>query len=159
MRELGVLFVCLGNICRSPSAEAVFRRLTDKAGLGDRLLIDSAGTVAWQVGKPPDPRAQAEARRRGLDLAALRARQALPADFQRFRYVLAMDWDNYHNLALLCPPGEEHRLALFLDFAPEVGRREVPDPYYGSREEFTRMFDLIERGAAGLLRHIQRRHL
>ncbi|MGF1640410.1 MAG: low molecular weight protein-tyrosine-phosphatase [Rhodospirillales bacterium] len=152
---VNVLFVCLGNICRSPAAEGVFRALVEGEGLADRITVDSAGTAAWHLGKPPDRRAQAAARRRGIDIGGLRARQAGPADFRRFDLVLAMDRDNHADLARLCPPGEGQRLALFLDFAPEIPVREVPDPYYGGPEGFERMLDLIDIGGRGLLAHLR----
>jgi protein-tyrosine phosphatase len=153
-----ILFVCLGNICRSPSAEGVFRALAERAGLGDRLEIESAGTSAYNLNQPPDPRAQAAARKRGIDLSGLRARQAVKEDFARFDYILAMDANNHRKLSRLCPPGQEHRLGLFLDFAPDAGRRDIPDPYEGDANGFEAVLDLIERAADGLLVHIRARH-
>ena len=154
-----VLFVCLGNICRSPTAEGVFRLLIEREGLGDRIIVDSAGTGDWHVGSPPDRRAQAAARHRGIDLSGLRARQAKSGDFQRFDYVLAMDADNHSELAGFCPPGEEHRLHMFLDFAPELGRSNVPDPYYGGDGGFDAVLDMIEAASFGLLTDIRDKHL
>lgn len=151
--------MCLGNICRSPSAEAVFRAHVDRAGLTDRIAVDSAGTGDWHVGNPPDHRAQAAASRRGVDLSGLRARVVGPEDFHRFDYVLAMDDDNLADLSRMCPPGKEDRLALFLDFAPALGERHVPDPYYGGARGFEVMLDLIEGGSRELLAHIRRTHL
>lgn len=156
---VNVLFVCLGNICRSPAAEGVFHALVDRHGLAHRVATDSAGTSAWNIGQPPDPRAQAEALRRGIDLSGLRARQAGPEDFHRFDYLLAMDQRNLAALAGLCPQGREPRLHLFLDFAPDAGHREVADPYSLGPEAFRHMFQLIETGASGLLRHIVRHDL
>jgi protein-tyrosine phosphatase len=155
---VNVLFVCLGNICRSPSAEGLFRALVVREELSGRIAVDSAGTGDWHIGKPPDRRAQAAARRRGVDISGLRARQAGPADFRRFDYVLAMDRDNHADLAGVCPPGEEHRLALLLDFAPEIDLDDVPDPYYGGAEDFEVMLDLIEFASTGLLSHIRQTH-
>lgn len=152
---VNVLFVCLGNICRSPAAEGVFRALVDREGLGHKITADSAGTAAWQAGRSPDPRAQSEARRRGIDISGLRARRIIAADFARFEYVLAMDRDNHADLSALCPQAEAHRLGLFLDFSG-LAEREVADPYYGAHQAFARMFDLIEIGARGLLAHITR---
>ena len=154
-----VLFVCLGNICRSPTAEGVFRSLVEKEGLGDRIAIDSAGTGAWHVGSQPDRRAQAAARKRGIDLSGQRARQAKSGDFRKFDYVLAMDDDNLGELSGLCPPGEEHRLHMFLDFAPDLGRRHVPDPYHGGDGGFEAVLDMIEAASAGLLADIRDKHL
>ena len=149
-----VVFVCLGNICRSPTAEGVFRALVEEEGLGARIAVDSAGTGAWHTGEAPDPRAQEAARRRGVDLSALRARKATKQDFSTFDYVLAMDLDNLAALKNLCPPGEEHRLALLLDYAPRAGRRDVPDPYYIGGQGFENVLDLIETASRGLLAHI-----
>lgn len=156
---VNVLFVCLGNICRSPAAEGVFRALVERQGLDGRVACDSAGTGSWHVGKAPDSRMQAAARRRGIELKALRGRQVTAADFERFDYVLAMDGENLANLRALCPPGREGRLGRLLDFAPGVGRRDVPDPYYGGAEGFERVLDLVEAGAEGLLADIRARHL
>ncbi len=154
-----VLFVCLGNICRSPTAEGVFTKLVEDEGLASRIEIDSAGTHAYHVGNPPDARAQVAARNRGVELSNLRARKAIAEDFQVFDYVLAMDLDNYENLREICPPEHEHKLSLFLDFAPDTGVREVPDPYYGGATGFERVLDLVEEAARGLLEDIRRRHL
>ena len=156
---VNVLFVCLGNICRSPSAEGVFRALVERHGLARQVTADSAGTSAWNIGQPPDPRAQAEALRRGIDLSGLRARQAGRDDFHRFDYLLAMDHRNLAALAGLCPQEHEPRLHLFLDFAPDAAQREVGDPYSLGPEAFRHMFQLIETGARGLLRHIVRHDL
>ena len=154
-----VLFVCLGNICRSPTAEGVFRALVERQELGQQIAVDSAGVGAWHIGSPPDRRAQAAARQRGIDLAGQRARQAKAGDFQRFDYILAMDAQNHSDLAGLCPPGEEHRLHRFLDFAPELSRRDVPDPYYGGGDGFNIVLDMIEAASEGLLAHIRENHL
>jgi len=156
---VGVLFVCLGNICRSPTAEGVFRKLVEGENLSEMFLIDSAGTAAFHIGEPPDRRSQAAALRRGIDLSDLRARKARPEDFRRFDYVLAMDDDNHAALSTICPIGEEHRLHLMLDFAPGVEGRDVPDPYYSRGNGFETVLDLIEIASGGLLDHIRRRHL
>jgi protein-tyrosine phosphatase len=154
-----VLFVCMGNICRSPTAHGVFRHLVRASGLESLIEIDSAGTHAYHVGEPPDRRARETARARGIDIGDLRARRAEADDFQRFDYVLAMDQDNYHSLARICPGGLESKLLLFLDFAPELRRREVPDPYYGGQQGFEQVFDMVEAAALGLLEDIRQRHL
>lgn len=156
---VNVLFVCLGNICRSPAAEAVFRSLVEREGLAGRIACDSAGTGSWHVGKAPDARMRAAAKRRGYDLESLRGRQVTARDFERFDYVLGMDGENLANLSILCPKGREARLGRLLDFAPEVGRRDVPDPYYGGADGFERVLDLVEAGARGLLADIRARHL
>ncbi len=154
-----VLFVCMGNICRSPTAEGVFRHLVEGEGLGGQIMVDSAGTHAYHVGEPPDRRAQAAARRRGVDLSRQRARKAKSGDFKQFDYVLAMDRDNHAELAAICPPGEEHRLKLFLDFAPELDTGDVPDPYYGGGRGFEVVLDMVEKASQGLLDHIRQNHL
>ena len=157
--RVNVVFVCLGNICRSPTAEGVFRAVVERHGLGRRIGVDSAGTGAYHVGEPADQRAQAAARRRGFDLSTIRARKATKGDFKRFDYVLAMDRENRAALSRICPPGEEHRLSLFLDYAPRLGRRDVPDPYYGGGDGFELVLDLIEAAAEGLLADIREKHL
>ena len=156
-RSVSVLFVCMGNICRSPTAHGIFRRLVEQEGLGDRILIDSAGTHAYHIGKPPDERAQATALKRGFDLSDLRARQAATVDFESFDYVLAMDRENHEILANLCPAGYEERLSLFLDYAPDIGIREVPDPYWGGEQGFEQVFDMLEAASLGLLEEIRSR--
>lgn len=149
--EFSVLFVCLGNICRSPTAEGVFRAAADRAGLGRRVHAGSAGVGNWHVGSPPDRRAIQAARRRGYDLTAIRGRQVQVVDFSRFGWILAMDDGNIRALTALQPPDFSGHLGLLLDFAPEIGLREVPDPYYGGPEGFDRVLDLIEAATAALL--------
>ncbi|MFP5441614.1 MAG: low molecular weight protein-tyrosine-phosphatase [Gammaproteobacteria bacterium] len=155
--QVGVLFVCLGNICRSPTAEGVFRARVAAAGLADRIRIDSAGTAGWHAGKPPDARSIRYAAQRGIDISALRARQVAPADFLQFDVVLAMDNDNREALLRMAPPAQRHKVALFLDHAPAAGVREVPDPYYGGAEDFARVLDLVEQAADGLLGRLRER--
>ena len=146
-----VLFVCLGNICRSPTAEGVFRFLVAEEAPGLRVEVDSAGTHAYHTGEPPDRRAQAAAKRRGIDLSAQRARSVAVEDFERFDMVLAMDEDNYHFLLTSCPSDYKHRVRLFLEFAPGSGLRNVPDPYYGGANGFERVLDLVEEASRGLI--------
>jgi protein-tyrosine phosphatase len=153
-----VLFVCLGNICRSPTAEGVFRTVVERAGLLQHIEIDSAGTHAYHVGEPPDARAQAAAQRRGVDLSGLRGRRATRVDIERFDYILAMDEENYQNLQTLSPQGLEHKIRLFLEFAPQRPEREVPDPYFGGEGGFERVLDMIEEASEGLLAHLRERH-
>jgi protein-tyrosine phosphatase len=155
-RKTGVLFVCMGNICRSPTAESVFREHAQRAGLLDGLSIASAGIGDWHVGQAPDNRAIIHARRRGYDLAGLRARQVTREDFARFDFILAMDLRNLHDLKALCPPDYKGCLGLFLDFAPHLGLREVPDPYHGGAEGFETVLELTERACQGLLAHLRR---
>lgn len=154
-----VLFVCMGNICRSPVAEGVFQRMLEGAGLVGKVYVDSAGTHSYHIGAPPDPRSQATALRRGVDLRNLRARQVTVADFAEFDYVLAMDSDNLTGLLALCQTPElRSRAQLFMDYAPELPEREVPDPYYGGANGFERVMDLIEVAAEGLLVNIRQRY-
>lgn len=150
------LFVCLGNICRSPTAEGVMRALVERAGLSDEYALDSAGTHAYHVGRPPDPRSQEAALRRGYDLSALRARCVSTSDFSRFDQILAMDRDNLATLQEACPPGLRHKVRLFLDYAVEFEDDEVPDPYAGGQDGFEHVLDLVEAAANGLLRASQR---
>jgi protein-tyrosine phosphatase len=146
-----LLFVCLGNICRSPTAEGVLRVIAAREFPALSLEVDSAGTADYHVGEPPDRRTVAAARRRGYDLAQQRARQVQRSDFDRFDYVLAMDRANLVELESRRPPGASARLALFMEFAPENGVEEVPDPYYLGIEDFERVLDLCEAAARGLL--------
>ena len=154
-----ILFVCLGNICRSPTAEGVFRHVVERASLTQHIHIDSAGTHAYHVGEPPDTRAQAAAARRGIDLSGLRGRKAVPDDIEEFDYILAMDRENFTNLRAICPAGLEHKVRLFLEFAPHRPEREVPDPYFGGESGFDRVLDMIEEASEGLLTDIRQRHL
>ncbi|WP_295579386.1 low molecular weight protein-tyrosine-phosphatase [uncultured Lamprocystis sp.] len=157
--KIKVLFVCMGNICRSPTAHGVFRHLVQEAGLASVIAIDSAGTHGYHMDEPPDERATATAWARGVDISDLRARRAEPEDFIEYDLILAMDQDNYHSLSRICPRGMEPKLGLFLDFAPDLKRREVPDPYYGGQRGFDQVFDMVEAAARGLLEHIARRML
>lgn len=158
-KKIRVLFCCMGNICRSPTAQGVFRKLVETEGLRGVIGTDSAGTHAYHVGEPPDRRAQETALRRAIDLSDLRARLITPEDFSRFEYVLAMDQENFHDLSAICPPGAERKLIPFMDFAPHLRLREVPDPYSGTVDGFERVFDLVEAASVGLLADIRRRFL
>jgi len=145
-----VLFVCLGNICRSPTAEGIFRDLVERHGLGREIATDSAGTGDWHVGQPPDSHAQAEALKRSIDISRLRARQVCVDDFRDFDHMIAMDRRNYAALDALRPAGARVQLKLLLEFAPALGRLDVPDPYYGGAGGFARVIDMIELAARGL---------
>ncbi len=156
--KIGVVFVCMGNICRSPTAEAVFRNYVEQAGLADRIAIDSAGTHDYHIGELPDPRTRQAASRRGYDMSALRGRQVGAADFARFDYVLAMDENNLAILERLRPRDAGSHLGLFLEFAERHDEREVPDPYFGGADGFERVLDMVEDAAQGLLSHIRKEH-
>jgi protein-tyrosine phosphatase len=154
--KCSVLLVCLGNICRSPTAEGVLRAIATRDFPGVALDIDSAGTADYHIGEPPDRRAVAAARRRGYDIAGLRARLVQPEDFERFEFVLAMDRANLSELQSRRPPNARSKVALFLEFAPDSGVAEVPDPYYGGIEDFEQVLDLCETAARGLLTGLAR---
>ena len=149
-----VLFVCMGNICRSPTAEAVFRHMIEDAGLAMQIEVDSAGTSDYQDGDPPDRRAQTAASKRGYDMARLRARQVRPKDFLEFDYVLAMDKKNLADLNAIYPHGGRAEVNLFLQYANGIATKEVPDPYYGGLTGFETVLDLVEEGARGFLAHL-----
>jgi protein-tyrosine phosphatase len=151
MAKHRLLFVCLGNICRSPMAEGVFRHVAQQEGMLDRFEIDSAGLGNWHVGQAPDQRAQAAARIRGIDISGQCARQLTKQDYARFDLLLAMDGANYEELVRLAPKSALHKIRRFLDYAPHVGIRDVPDPFFGGREGFDHALDLIEQAARGLL--------
>lgn len=157
--KVKVLFVCMGNICRSPAAETVFRHLVEREGLADHILIDSAGTHDYHVGDAPDARMQRAAQQRGYDMSMLRGRQVEAEDFNRFDYVLAMDNMNLAMLERLRPDDAQSHLGLLLDYAERHKEREVPDPYYGGADGFEHVLDLVEDGAAGLLKHLRQNHL
>lgn len=150
-----ILFVCMGNICRSPTAEGVFRKLLAEQAPELAVEVDSAGTHGYHEGSPPDPRACRAAERRGVDLKRLRARRVTVQDFERFELVLAMDEENRAFLLEMCPPEHRHRVRLLLEFAPHLGRREVPDPYYGGSTGFEHVLDLVEEASRGLLEHLR----
>jgi len=158
-KKISVLFVCMGNICRSPTAHGVFERLLQQQGLEQHVEVDSAGTHAYHIGESPDRRSQQAARERGYDLGHLRARRVEGSDFEDFDYVLAMDDDNYRLLEAQCPGEHRQKLQMFLDYARNFSEREVPDPYYGGERGFQHVLDLVEDAAAGLIEDIRSRHL
>ncbi len=151
-----VLFVCLGNICRSPTAEGVFRQFAQERGLINQLEIDSAGTSNWHIGKPPDRRAIEAAAERGLDISQLRGRQANGFDMAYYDYIIAMDQQNYADLTYLAGEVDAHKIHLFLDYANGAELSEVPDPYFGVAGGFPYVYELIEQAANGLLDEIER---
>ena len=150
-----ILFVCLGNICRSPMAEGIFRRELERRGIDHLVEVDSAGTGNWHVGEPPDPRARRAIARRGVDISHLRGRQVSKRDLDAFDLILAMDAENLSDLLALADESQARRIRLFLDFAPETGVREVPDPYYGEEDGFETVLDLLEAAAKGLADHVE----
>ncbi|MFZ6654839.1 low molecular weight protein-tyrosine-phosphatase [Undibacterium sp. TJN19] len=149
-----ILFVCMGNICRSPSAEGVFRARAQAAGLG-HLRIDSAGTHAYHIGEPPDPRSQEFAARRGIDISRQRARKVRAKDFEEFDLLLAMDTDNLALLKAACPPAQQHKLKLMMDYSRNSGSDIVPDPYYGGPSGFDLVLDYLEDASDGLIAMLQ----
>jgi protein-tyrosine phosphatase len=152
-----VLFVCLGNICRSPTAAAVLRTLATREAPELALEVDSAGTAGYHIGEPPDPRTRQAAARRGYDMSALRARIVEPRDFEHYDLILAMDRDNLRALQSRAPHTVHERLRLFLEFAPAGGPEDVPDPYYGGPNGFEEVLDLVEAATRGLLTHLRQR--
>jgi protein-tyrosine phosphatase len=150
-----ILFVCLGNICRSPTAEVVLRTLAAREAPELELEVDSAGTAGYHVGEPPDPRTRQAAVRRGYDLAPLRARIVEPGDFERFDLILAMDRENLRVLRRRAPSSAQERVRLFLEFAPDAGLEDVPDPYYGGPNGFEEVLDLVEAATRGLIKHLR----
>lgn len=155
---IGVLFVCTGNICRSPTAEGVFRALVQQAGLSAAFHIDSAGTHGYHVGEAPDSRSCDTAAKHGVDLRTQRARRITTEDFDRFDYLLAMDQDHLAALKRMAPAGKSERVQLFLANLPAGSTDEVPDPYYGGRDGFEQVYALIEAGARALLKHLIDHH-
>lgn len=156
-QKVSVLFVCLGNICRSPTAHAVFRQLVKAEGLQDKIEIDSAGTGAWHVGNPPDKRATQVAEGKGIQMRDLRARQVDFGDFYQYDYILAMDHSNYSNLYEMALPEHREKLHMFLTFSDEFQETEVPDPYYGGPEGFDYVFDMVGSASRGLLEEIKQK--
>lgn len=152
-----VLLVCLGNICRSPTAEVVLRTEIEKTGLGNCVDIVSCGTAGYHVGEPPDSRSQAAAKVRGYDMSTLRGRQVQDSDFEYFDFILAMDESNLMDLRRRCPKQYQAKLELFLTYANNYQEKEVPDPYYGGQQGFSRVLDLVEDASVGLVEVIKAR--
>jgi len=154
MKKIKVLFVCMGNICRSPTAEGVFTKLVHDQKLAQHFSIDSAGTHAYHIGDAPDGRSQAAALNRGIDISHLRGRKVVFGDFEDFDFVLAMDDANHLILMAACPPHLQYKIHYFLNYAPQLNIREVPDPYYGSGNGFERVLDMIEAASEGFLQYL-----
>ena len=155
MKHCSVLFVCLGNICRSPTAHGVLRHKLRELGLANVLRVDSAGTSNYHPDSPPDARSQAHAAERGYDLSDLRARQIQASDFETFDLVLVMDWDNLAQVKRECPPEHQHKVRRFTEFCLQFDSAVVPDPYFGGAEGFEQVLDLVEDASDGLLRHVR----
>jgi protein-tyrosine phosphatase len=155
MKMFSVLFVCLGNICRSPTAHGVFRHKVATAGLSDQVMVDSAGTSNYHPNSSPDQRSQDHAARRGYDLSDLRARQIRAADFETFDLILVMDWDNLKQVKGQCPARHQHKLRRFTEFCLQFNSPVVPDPYFGATDGFEQVLDLVEDASDGLLLHVQ----
>ena len=155
--KISVLFICMGNICRSPTAEGVFRHVVEAEGLAEHIRVDSAGTHAYHIGEPADRRARAAAQRRGISLEGITARRVESSDFERFDYVLAMDHDNLSLLSQQAEDEYKERIGLFLQYTAG-GEEEVPDPYYGGSAGFERVLDLVEEASRGLLETLRSRH-
>jgi len=156
-KKVSVLFVCMGNICRSPTAEGVFKHVVKQAGMQDEIIIDSAGTHAYHIGESPDKRSQAKARENGVDLSRQRARKAITEDFERFDYIIAMDRSNLEDLKHLASTQEQHqKISLFMDYADNWNNTEVPDPYYGGSNGFQEVFDMVTSASQGLLEQIKK---
>jgi protein-tyrosine phosphatase len=157
MEKLRILFVCMGNICRSPTAEGVARNIIENSELKEIVHVDSAGTHAYHTGEAPDPRARRAAAKRGVDLGRLRARQVEVEDFERFDLILAMDRENLLSLESYCPPDKRHKIELFMRYARRFEAEEVPDPYFGGEDGFNMVLDMVEDAAQGLVETLRRR--
>jgi len=154
--QVKVLFVCMGNICRSPSAEGVFKKLINEQQLEKSFAIDSAGTHAYHIGDAPDLRSQKAAKERNVDLSNIRARKFIMGDFEDFDYLLAMDADNHAIMMQACPQEHQHKIRLFLEYAPHLETNEVPDPYYGGTYGFEKVLDLIEEASTSFLEQLKK---
>lgn len=153
-----ILFVCMGNICRSPTAQGVFRQYIQQQNLQDKIFLDSAGTHAHHIGEAPDHRSQIACKRRGIDISDLRARRAIAKDFEDFDYILAMDEDNYSILKSISDAKLHKKLFLFMDFAPDYGMKYVPDPYFGGDQGFEQVLDMVQAASKGLLQFLKEKH-
>lgn len=157
-KKIRICFVCMGNICRSPTAQGVFANMLQREGLSEVVEVDSAGTHAYHVGEPPDRRARAAALKRKIDLGPQRARRVASEDFEDFDYIVAMDRSNQEDLMEIASPGQHDKIRLFLEYAAELPEIDVPDPYYGGPQGFERVLDLIEVASQALIAEIRRQH-
>ena len=155
MKKTRILFVCMGNICRSPTAEGVFSALIKEQKVDAQFAIDSAGTHAYHVGEAPDLRSQKAAKDRNVNLSQIKARKVIFGDFEDFDYLLAMDDDDHQILMQSCPSQFKHKVKYFLEYAPHLDTREVPDPYYGGKYGFERVLDMVEEAAVGFLNSLK----
>jgi protein-tyrosine phosphatase len=154
-KTVKILFVCFGNICRSPTAAGVFKKIVKQEGLDDHIEVDSAGTSGYHIGDSADPRSIDAASKRGIDITDHRGRRVEEADFDKYHYIIAMDNENYSNLATLCTAGNWGKLKMFLDYSNEFEGREVPDPYYGGETGFEVVLDMVESASKGLIKEIK----
>jgi len=157
LQPVKILFVCMGNICRSPTAQGLFQQMIREQGLDKRILVDSAGTHSYHIGNPPDSRSQAVARRRGIDLSKLRSRRLVRDDFIKFDYLLGMDSDNIADMHAIRPDEASAQLQLMLEYSKRYSQRDIPDPYFGN-DGFEMVFDMIDDASRGLLEHIRSEH-
>ena len=157
-KQVRVLFVCMGNICRSPTAEGVFRKLVEEHELDSVIEIDSSGTHGYHVGEPPDRRAQMAAKNRNIDLSSIRGRQFMSIDFERFDYIMAMDRSNFLDIRAQYSGEGQARVFLLMDFARAYIEKEVPDPYYGGAHGFENVLDMIQNAAEGFLKYLRKKH-
>ena len=155
MKQIKVLFICMGNICRSPTAHGIFQKLVDEEGLTDQILVDSAGTISYHAGEPPDSRSAQTALSHGVDLSDQRSRQVTMADYQVQDYILAMDFDNLRNLQQQCPEQYQNKLGLLLKYHPDEFLDEVPDPYYGGESGFEQVYEMVDIACQNLLQHLK----
>ena len=156
-KQVSILFVCMGNICRSPTAHGVFQALVDENGLGDAIGVDSAGTHSYHVGHQPDLRSQATSLKNDIDISRLKARRFVVEDFERFDYIIGMDQHNLADIRSIEPEAHDATVALMLDYSKKYNEKEVPDPYYGN-DGFDMVFDMVKDASIGLMDHIRRRH-
>ena len=155
MKQIKVLFICMGNICRSPTAHGIFQKLVDEEGLSDQILVDSAGTISYHAGEQPDSRSVQTALSHGVDLSDQRSRQVTMADYQEQDYILAMDFDNLRNLQQQCPEQYQNKLGLLLQYHPDEFLDEVPDPYYGGESGFEQVYEMVDIACQNLLEHLK----